>query len=545
VFYALLPWPFYAFERLRFRKHRDLHALLGALTLSGLAFTHPGYAFWATAFFAIYITIRRIQSPLPLPHILLLFGGGIILGAYLTLPMWIEKNATGLYIGFAMTHVQDPNWQQLLYWSNHRFALFATEATHQTWYGGYMGLSLTLLALVGLITPVLPGHRHLRHPAIPLCFFGTLLLVFGYRWPILRSLTVVQALNSGRYLLFVAFFMCALAGITTAYLTHIRWHRTRTFTIILLIIIIDLFPTTFQHPYLPDKGNDPDLISLSHTQHQTLNQANADLPKSQLPSYRTFYTVSHTYPAVVTGWMINNLRQPSIYALYNERPLAGPALTDPFAAYANERLVNMPDPAALMRHPDWQTILRGFYLLNIQYVVITQEQDAHTWQMPTATPIVVSGRAHPISDQTTDPQFIPLPELLHAYGDIDESARRCDQIPILNHEDNLATQPSVQVLEHQVWNQRMVLRVNISQDCYARLAYAHYPYTNVYVNGKQTIPLKTTDYFIALKLKAGQHTIELVPSLSPLRKGLLTLNIVLLSVAIYFIWRRSKPIKQE
>ena len=49
--------------------------------------------------------------------------GGLIFGAYLTLPMWVEHDNTGLRLGISMSHTPDPTWRQLLTWSNYRFSL--------------------------------------------------------------------------------------------------------------------------------------------------------------------------------------------------------------------------------------------------------------------------------------------------------------------------------------------------------------------------------------------------------------------------------------
>jgi hypothetical protein len=58
LFYALLPWPFYFFERLR-RPQRGLeNALAGGIVLGLLVWTHPGYGFWAGFFLTGYIGLR-------------------------------------------------------------------------------------------------------------------------------------------------------------------------------------------------------------------------------------------------------------------------------------------------------------------------------------------------------------------------------------------------------------------------------------------------------------------------------------------------------
>ena len=116
--------------------------------------------------------------------------------------------------------------------------------------------------------------------------------------------------------------------------------------------------------------------------------------------------------------------------------------------------------------------------------------------------------------------------------DLELPSRTSAQLPLLGLSDDhdLGTAPGVTLLSHHVYNQRVVLSLRVSDPCYARLAYAYYPYLEVRVNGVQVEPLVTADRFIALQLDKGEHVIVLEPFLSPLRKGLLWLDLIALSV---------------
>ncbi len=188
VFYALLPYPFYFFERLlsaclraarrqacgdaqagRLCSPKLPCAIGGGLTLALLAFTHPGYAFWATALLVLYVCIRlwsdteRKVLRVVVFYSLLLLVGGLVFGAYLTLPMWVEMDNAGLQFGTHLSWFPDPAWEQLLVWSNYRFRVFNIETNH--WYGGYLGLSVVGLASAGLLwgrTKVPAGHSGRR-----------------------------------------------------------------------------------------------------------------------------------------------------------------------------------------------------------------------------------------------------------------------------------------------------------------------------------------------------------------------------------------------
>jgi hypothetical protein len=118
----------------------------------------------------------------------------------------------------------------------------------------------------------------------------------------------------------------------------------------------------------------------------------------------------------------------------------------------------------------------------------------------------------------------------------------CDQILLSGFEgvEDLGTNPAVRVLDHRVWNQRVEIDLHVTERCFSRLSYAHYPYLRITVDGKDVEPLRTADRFIALKLEAGEHNIVLEPYLSPLRKSLLILNICLVAAGALWICRSRR-----
>ena len=147
VVYAILPFPFYYFERLRVSSHRMQTAIGGAFTLGLLAWTHPGYAFWATGFWMVFGAVR-LQAMRHRPIFTVwakwagaMLAGGLILGAYLTVPMWVERAYTELRSGLDHLSYPDPSWGRVLVWSNYRFTLFPLSEVDNHWYGGYLGIS--------------------------------------------------------------------------------------------------------------------------------------------------------------------------------------------------------------------------------------------------------------------------------------------------------------------------------------------------------------------------------------------------------------------
>ena len=560
VFYALLPLPFYFFERLLISSRKLPSAVGGGIALALLTFTHPGYAFWATALWTLYAAIRLCRRGIrrrrrwpALGHSLLLLITGVVTGAYLWLPMWVERDHTGLYAGFSMSSFPDPTWQQLLVWSNYNTRLIPLPEAEQHWYGGYLGISLVGLAAVGLFG-LLKYRRSRKFSSgisAGICLIASLILVFGYRWPVLRSLSVVQALNAGRYLLFVVFFLSAMAGIGLE--TLIRFWKApatggRVPAVLLLIVAIDLGPTTFRHPYHP-QSNWPTQVT-SH--YKYLKEEAEQFPDDQLPSFRIFHATINTHAAQIIAWIPTKTGMVLPLGAYNESPLAVPAFCDPLVNLANTAIENPVDS------PEGPTIdidaafLGGLYLLNTKYLIAQAGQERARlllrYQMPSVSPIAVSPK---ISGWEYPPEKFSEPEtfqrLIDAMG-IYMPDNTCKQILLTGYqgEEDLQTSPAVEVLAHRVYNQRVELRVRTSAPCFARLAYAYYPYLYVTVNDRPVTPLQTAGRFIALRLDAGEQRVVLEARLSPLRRTLLVLNLCLLAAAIAaWVAGRRKPSQTE
>ena len=581
VFYAVLPFPFYFFESLMVRSHRFPYAIGGGLTLGLLALTHPGYAFWATGFFVLYVCIRigidldRRAIHAVCRHSLLLLSGGLVIGAYLTLPMWLERENVGLDSGVNLSGLADPTLGQLLIWSNYRFRLFQIDANH--WYGGYLGLSVIGLSLVGLAGPLLFRSRQPdAHPPgsekqdgfkltpaadqpskswpAAVCLILSLVLVFAYRWPPLASLGIIQAFNAGRYLLFVVFFLSVLAGVGSVALVHfcqIRRSGIDIFTILLITLFADLGPTTLQQPYFPHSGlNEPYLIGTEAA--QLLQSEASQFPQGEIPNFRNYYATDTDYRPFSISYLAIKTGLVTFLGLFNEAPLATNAFCHPLEDSLNSAIreaEKLESPGTL----DFGPLRDGLYLLNTRRFMArhSNQKELLVWNIPDVSPVVVSSKITgwdlPLASRVDTQAQKALMQLVKEIG-VNQEENTCDQILLAGYTggEDLGTSPSVEVVEHRVWNQRVEMVIRTSSPCFARLAYAYYPYLSVTVNGNKVVPYETAGRFIALRLTEGEHRIVLKPVLSPLRRGLLFLNVTLVAACIgYFGWRarHSGPIK--
>ena len=569
LFYAVLPLAFYFTER-TLRRQRWFDVLAGGICLGTLAFIHPGYALWATALYVLYALVRLVQMsaaghlmPAVL-HIAALFVAGIAFGAYLTLPMWLERDFTGLYRGVDFTTVPDPSWSQVFGWSNYRFWILPLPEVH--WYGGYVGLSLVALVLGGSGFAARRWAVLARNaaPAVWTCLAASTLIVFAYRWPPVQALPFIEVLASGRYLLFLVFFLSAATGMAAQCLISTRagaGTRNRVLSFLVLLIAWDLVPTTFQHPY--GVTQDTDAWGKDLAQYGAMRDSAASLGESaQLPATRVFWAWGAIHPYLAKGQLYYNTLTPSPHALH---PGASRAVADfvaPLELFLSAALEEMPTPAAKIALSEDIALIHGaIVMMNARFLFATQV-DGNTIGMrwPFSTPVLVSSRLAtydsprdsawirgelsrlPISlrNQALDDSTVVLEALdIVRQTGVGYSGSTCQQILVRDSGPrDLRVQPSLEVSAHTVANQHVEMTLRMSSAGFVRLPYSYFPHLRVRVDGVEVKPYQTAGRFIALQLDPGEHVITLDAVLSPLRRLLLLLDVAMLVAAAYCCRRR-------
>ncbi len=610
LFYALLPWAFYWVERVVSSPYKARAALLGGISMALLNFTHPGYGTYAMVLLGCYSVVRlwscwgRPDTGAIFRAGVLLFVLGVAFGSYMNVGMWFERGHSLMHDFnpgndlFGLSDIPDPTWQHLLGWSNFRFWLVSPKPFH--WYGGYLGVSLCVVALAGGVVAL--RRRDKRVAACWVCLILTLLAVFAYRWPPVNMLPLIHAVNASRYLLFVAFFLALAAGIGAYRLLQ---HGPRSFarsrlytageekevkkkalqhrprgltrsrwgTLLLLVVWVDLFPTTFVHlyceePYLPT-GWPPETFA-------DLREAAAPfIERDELPHYRAQWIGEDVYtPKRRTSVLLSGMPIAEAFHPGELRTLG--TFVYPFTGWAHTLLPKLESLEQFNAHPYRNPLIAGFYLLNTRWLIVTSNRRKSGLVFPLAhSPIVVSGRLAGYDEKAVDFtgiteqfQLKQQPVRLTRFGALGADPAGADSMaveqvlwiilqtglrpPIESHacerilvrdregEHDLGTTPTAQVLSHVVDHKRVELRVAVSASCYARLAYAYFPYLQVTVDGTPVQPMETAGRFVALPLEAGEHDIVLQARLSPLRRGLLVLGGVLLVGALALVVREQR-----
>lgn len=550
LFYALLPWPFYFFERIT--KKQTIAIIGGGLTLGLLPFVHPAYGFWATLLLGLYISIRFYSAPAKwrttyhMYSALGLLALGVVFGAYLTLPMFLERAYVGLEDGVSYAVVADPNWKSLFTWSNYQVYLWGIG--NQNWYGGYLGLSLIVLAGAGVIRIIKQKGPRKSSRMLPVCIslIFALILVFGYRWPIIRSVFIFQILAAGRYMLFVTFFLSAMAGVGAHFCLSRVTHTKSLYVTILLLICTDLVPTTFIQPYTPAEI-EKRLTHFSPTLYQSLKNETVSTKPNHLPPYRYLYLSDKQMMFLPNTWIPTQIGLPSCFNAYLEAPPATQTYNLPLSNTIQDMLVNQKPPTHIQLPIKAQDILAGgLYALNVRHIFIYAQEKLSHFISEDHSPIIAApqivGWQNWVAKNAKkiDPKHEAI-SLLH-HMQIDAKKGSSERIFINGYwpQEERSQIPQMDILSHQVQHQSVDIKINASTDCFIRLAYAYYPYLRICINDQEVTPLETADHFIALKIPKGEQHISIEAYQSPLRRALLILNISILIAACIILYRDHK-----
>jgi len=369
----------------------------------------------------------------------------------------------------------------------------------------------------------------------------SLILVLGYRWPVIRSLEVVQAFNAGRYLLFVAFFGALMAGLGAHVLMQM-WRRqaVRVVTSILLVVLVDLGLTTFQHPFAT---KDHTFLKLAPSFYAELDVDKGDLSGGQIPNFRLSYPMDNMFDLLGIAWFTANMGVPSFLTGYREGLPSQSKFCGPVQDLMNQIFENQTVSGDFKVTKDVENLLLGLYLLNtyLTYVLEPETQSLVRVAWPYHSPIMIAPEVRVYGNMGGDDRVRHVKHVIENMN-INVRNHTSQRIFVADGEraEDLGTEPQLEMISHQVWNQRVLLNVRVTESCFARLAYAHYPYLGVYVNGERIKPIRTAGDFVAVKLNAGVHEIELKPYLSPLRQFLLIVDGVILMGAGIWFWQRKR-----
>ena len=356
----------------------------------------------------------------------------------------------------------------------------------------------------------------------------------AYAWGPLQALAPVRALNPGRYLVFVVLFASMAAGAGGALLA-----RRRIYGWALVVLLVDLGPTTLVHGYISPETRD----SISGVSAlEGLREDIANLPPGGLPAYRLFSSTGGAHPQLAVG-AAHVAGLPTFQSLHPGAVRASTDFGRQLEALLNQTLEPLGHPAELADHPLADVVAGGLGLFNVRYILVNRREDFFfSAKGLEHTPLLASGVALPYGGAAgASGRESDVAGLVRGMG-IDVAASACRRLWVRGLEAavEVSDAPRAALLEHRVWQQRALLRFSLDKPAFVPLAYAFYPGLEVRLNGERVEPLQTATRCLALRLPPGEHRVELAPRLSGWRRALFGLNALLLA-AWLLARRRAAP----
>jgi hypothetical protein len=335
-------------------------------------------------------------------------------------------------------------------------------------------------------------------------------------------------------------------------------------TIPILVIVVDLGPTTLQQPYAQEVGS---LIKGSRTLMEQVRQENteAPLPGGRLRSDRLFMNLDSFHPFLAATWLLERTEWPTPQAEHRRILPSMMAFVTPFERYLNRVLRQLDNAEANSSIATSSTVIGGLHMLNVRRLLAVQKGNdgSRVVEWRQTSPILVSQRLEPrapLAEVSPTEDFVdwalarfPDQEAMQTLGELYPVAQliadtgvhvgrnSCARIFVadLDAPLDLATSPDAQVRTHQVWDQRVEIEAEVTDRCFARLAYAYFPSLSVRVNGVETETMKSSGGFLVIPLGAGENRIEIAAQLSPLRRLLLGIDLLLVFATVW-LWRRER-----
>ncbi|MBI3764487.1 MAG: hypothetical protein HY260_21820 [Chloroflexi bacterium] len=561
VHLALMPWQFYAVEEFVFGRRPKL-AWAGFTVLGGLGILgHPHYGAYMIGFALLYGLIRvGLSSPSDslggkVKSSLWLIGGfvgSLLLGSYPVVGTVIENSlvATGRYQGALVFALGPLKFREVFtflgsYWSS-------------DWFGGYVGISITLIAIAALA--IAAWQRDRRSIPLGVCFVLSLYLALGpgrlpfdsifQRIPLGWLVYVFS--TPGRYLLYVTFFGTAAVGVATLYLERLATSvvgiqsvrdalaRLRRAGAIdsastgvelaaiaaILIVSVDMIPLSMQANALRPPGYGADV----------------QRAYAWLRGNATDRTTRILDPAADLG--IVDVQ------LYSGLPAFGSTLHDVpeqnYEAVTRFASAVLEDYKAGAMRPltrDWLYLMNASALVSDLAAPPGERANVVFASGPVSvignashSAVLASGRVEVVPDES-------LGRLLERLR-INRQRNSAEFIPLMDAMPGsapLSPLPvSIQALSHEVRPQYVRLTYEVSDPAYVQLSYAYYPYLAVRLDGKAITAGQSPFGLIVFRSEKGMHTVELIPYLSPLRVALLAAGLAyLLGTAALIVWEWS------
>ncbi len=541
---------------------RYVGAILALTSALGLV-CHAYFGGYGGLFASIYGLIR-VLTFIPNPttwrtklgliaQLYVWLGAGVMASLFYTLPALLESNLSIVQAWVGADFLLPPM-------SVTDVLTFEGSQGGSGWWGGYLGISVMSIALIGYIWTLLSGRFFVVAPLALLllaCFLaiGPHYLNFPEIFSNVPGGNIVFLFHSpGDYLVYVVIMGSVGVGVCMAEIQHRLIDNNggkytgRFFSVtgsirsewiifaICGLIALDMFRySLFVNYMIPETPNGSPANRVSV--HQWLNDNKTDIDGrvldvdqsdivwhipmiANLPTYGSDGNSSIYSAAFVAG-----LRRFDPTKLFDE----GSNLM----SIANTSIVIVDAPSVLDRYPgaigisDEAVIVptdRNLVMLASRRVeevhLDTDFREMEQAYMLTETPYSRLANEIGIDHTKGTSDFLPVTDTLPPLKYF------TDAIPLM-----------MDVSDHQMESQYVRIEYDVSAPAYLQLSYAYYPFLNVLIDGQPVSTFATSFGLIGLESPEGVHTIEIVPYLSRLRRivGIVNITSLILLIVLWIL----------
>ncbi len=132
--------------------------------------------------------------------------------------------------------------------------------------------------------------------------------------------------------------------------------------------------------------------------------------------------------------------------------------------------------------------------------------------------------------------------------ELDTAGNRMNFIPVTEDQppDSLPILAPLRLGPTSVEHNRLGIRFEAGSDCFLRLAVSYYPELSVLLDGRPVRFGETKDHFIWLCCPAGEHRLEVLAPLTPIRRTTLVSSALTLLLCLVLLYRPSpRPTRQR
>lgn len=533
--WAVYPFLYYFLEHyIRTKKFSSLIFL--SFATAGCVFASIGMSYYFLLFFGLYTLFRIIllqeRTKTKLLLLLKVSAGllfGLILSSYYLFSFLVESKWS-IKNFFASQKAPTPDkdiFLQTFLWNNYQLSLFKFKYAWQT---SYFGISLLFLSFAGIAGTIKKKNIKLFPLLITLIFL--LFYITGYgKNKILLMIPYLHTYSLARSLNIAAFLTVVLSTAGVYYLTKLIKSK-HIFFILILLVFIDLFPTTFHDTY--SNSYDSDRSKLA----QTIRDRN-HLSKKQEPLFRV--DILGEAPEIQHNW-----RALDSFMALERIPIISEQIWDyvPVKNYINHFHI-----ALRNRNPaiNFNNLLNFYYLFNTKYLITTyslenrlfafhsQSGYAHLYEFKENTPILTTTELVHVENSTND--FFPL---LNDMG-LDRTRATAGKIPVLDlPSTNLGLlTPELILHSYSKKRDRINYKLSTTDRSFVVLGHSAYPTMKILLDGS-TVSCGTTAWgFIVLYLDQGEHEIVLAPRRSKQASIVFHTALILFVLAVLILMKKK------